>query len=198
MSDDLQNTANQAAESVENAVQDAAGAVQDAADAVQDAESTASDAARDASSSASTSAKSTADQVVEGFGKAGAQVKDSAQKFWESDQRKDVQESVAKGVSSVTAVIEEQMKRLAENPDTKKVVTKVETVTGKVVEDVSANKAIQDLAEIVMKLLNTGAASIEHWLDQQRTSPATPAAPSAPKAEPDDTQTIDIQRDVEI
>ena len=92
--------------------------------------------------------------------------------------------------------IEEQVEKIADNPETQKFVGKMEDVTGKIVEDVTANKAFQDIAEAVMKGLNAAAASIEKWLGQQKSSPPTEAgAPESPAAASDGTQTIDIQRD---
>ena len=137
------------------------------------------------------------DQVVEGIGVASSQVADSTRTIWESDQRKEIQDSVVKGLSGRAATaIEEQVKEVADNPETQKFVGKMEDVTGKIVEDVTANKAFQDIAEAVMKSINRAAASIEKWLGQQKSSPPTEAsAPQSPAAASDGTQTIDIQHD---
>lgn len=172
--------------------------MQDVENRTTEAAENAAQAAQESAGAADDPAKTTVDQVVEGFEKAGGQVADSARTIWESEQRKEIQDSVVKSLSGVATTIEDQVKKIAENPETQKFVNKMEDVTGRIVEDVTANKAFQDVAEAVMKGLNAAAASIERWLGQQRAASTptaeSPESPAAPKS-PDDTETIDIVRD---
>jgi hypothetical protein len=209
MSDNLNHAADEFKKAAQDAGEQVNKAAQQAADAAQEAAEEATAAAQEAGAKSADAAKSTVDDIVEGVERVSTQVADSARQFWESDQRKEVQDSVVKGLSGLASAIEEQTKKIAANPETQKVVNRIEEVADKVVVQVRSSKTIQDLAEGVMKGLTAVAASIESWLVSQKTESGEettdivpiedarvepPSVPPAPPVSFDDTQSVDIEK----
>lgn len=182
-------------------------AAQAARDAAHDMEEAARRAAADATAAAQRAAENVeqgAQQAAEGAGKAiddltaelnrvSGQVADHAKAVWESDQRKEFQDQVVKGLSSVANVVEEQVKKIGAHPDTQRFLGKVEETTNKVVEQARGSKSLQEAAEAVMKGLSSAAGAIEKWLGQQQGgAPAASSVATPPLS--DEPQEITIQR----
>jgi len=185
----VQKTAGEVVDIVSEGAKDVASAAGDAANAAKDAASAAGSAAADSAQKAADAGKNSVDELVDEFSRVGNQVADSARSIWESEERKDLQDAVVKTLTSIAAAIEEQFKKIADKDETKKLVGKLEETTDKVVESVKASKTAQDAGEGILKGLQSAAASIEKWLNQQKQeSPASPTSPSA-----DDEQEIKIE-----
>jgi hypothetical protein len=201
MSDDVSRALNEAGETAKQTVDEATRLLTDAADqgaaAVADANAAASTAAEGAKSAASTAPNAIDDFVAEAS-KVGSQVADSAKGVWESEQRKELQDSVVRSVNSVASAVEEQVRRLAETEEMKKFIGKVEEATNKVVESARTSETLSEAAETVMRGLSAAALSIEKWLNQEKVNtapPSTPSAPPAPKpVDKDEAQSIFIER----
>jgi chromosome segregation ATPase len=131
------------------------------------------------------------DELTDELTRLSDQVAEHAKAVWESDQRKELQGQVAKGLTSVATAVEDQFRKLSANPDTQRFVSKIEEATNKVVESARESKTVQDAAEVMLKGLNSAALSIEKWLGQQKgsTGAATGTTPA-----PDEPQDIAIQR----
>lgn len=131
------------------------------------------------------------DELTDELTRLSDQVAEQAKAVWESDQRKELQGQVAKGLTSVATAVEDQFRKLSANPDTQRFVSKIEEATNKVVESARESKTVQDAAEVMLKGLNSAALSIEKWLGQQKGS-AGAATGTTPA--PDEPQDIAIQR----
>lgn len=208
--DTARGAASDAADTARNAAGDAAEAASKAAREAADNAAKAAGSATDAARDAGKAAKSTMDDIVEGVERVSTTVAGSARQAWESDQRKEVQDSVVKGLGELATAIEEQTKKFAANPETQKVVARIEEVTERAVAQVRSSKTIQDLAEGLAKGLSALATSIEGWLNQKtKTDVAAsddvasievsrlepPGIPSqGPVSWDDDTQSIEIDK----
>jgi chromosome segregation ATPase len=161
--------------------------------AAEQMEEAARDAAAEAAGHSAKAAGHSAkvDELTDELTRLSDQVAEQAKAVWESDQRKELQGQVAKGLTSVATAVEDQFRKLSANPDTQRFVSKIEEATNKVVESARESKTVQDAAEVMLKGLNSAALSIEKWLGQQKgsTGAATGSTPA-----PDEPQDIAIQR----
>ena len=183
MSDEFKETVEGAQDAVTAAAEEAKAAAEvkleavgdaakDAAEAVGDAAKDAAEAVAEGAETVADAGKSAVDEVFTEAQRMGNQVADKAKTLWESDQRREMQDTVVKGLTGIAATIEEQVKKIADKDDTKRVMGKLEEASDKIVDQVRSSKTLQEAAETVMKGLSAAAASIERWLGQQGSAPA--------------------------
>jgi vacuolar-type H+-ATPase subunit E/Vma4 len=196
------NEMNQAARDVADSLREAA---DKAANLAAEAAHEAADSAEQTAHDAGKAAKSSVDDIADSVERASTQVADTARQAWESEQRKEVQESVVKGLSELANAIEDQARKIAAKPDTQKVVARIEEVTERAVAQVRTSKTLQDLAEGLARGLSAMATSIEGWLSSQKDKAGEgedltsievarlepPVAATPPPVSLDDTQADD-------
>jgi hypothetical protein len=183
ITESAQETASELFEQANEAGQDVVPTLNDAANSLGEALEDTAEESRQAGASAAQegagSNKNPIDDFVGEASKVGSQVTDQAKSIWESEERKDLQDAVINALTSVANAIEEQFKKIASTDESRKIVTKLEETTDKVVESVRSSKTAQDAADGILKGLQSAAASIEKWLSQQKSEPGSPAAPSS-------------------
>lgn len=167
MSDEFKETVEGAQDAVKAAAEEAKAAAEVKLEAVGDAAEAAAETVAEGAEKVADAGKSAVDEVFSEAQRMGTQVADKAKTLWESDQRKEMQETVVKGLTGIAATIEEQVKKIADKDDTKRVMGKLEEASDKIVDQVRSSKTLQEAAETVMKGLSAAAASIERWLGQQ-------------------------------
>jgi len=180
-----------AAERAEQAAKEAAHQMEDAARQAATSASAASEASATPQQESQQSTSSTFDELTAELNRMGTQVAGQAKAAWESEQRKELQDQLVKGLSSVATAVEEQVKKLAANTETQRFLGKVEEATNKVVEQARGSRSLQEAAEAVMKGLNSASTAIEKWLSQQQ-APSDRSAPTPPT--PEEAQEITIER----
>lgn len=217
---DMADAAAQAAEGASTVAQQAAaGAAATAAQAAEGAKRVAAEAAAGAKTTAETAAMgaaATAGAAQEAAGATGGKVRSaavdladeaerlgstvarSARTAWESEQRKELQDNVVTGLQGIAATIEEQAKKLAENPQAKEFLQKAESTVDDLIDQVAANPKVQETTASVLKALSGAAASLQSWLNQttsrleQAHTPTVDVPPAPPAA--DEVQDIGIQK----
>ncbi len=199
MSDQMNDALNQAADKAAGAAQQAADAFKQGADKTADTISDAAGKAADATSAAADSAanatKKSMDELTQTVERLSNEVANSARTAWESEQRKEIQDSVVKGLTSIAAAIEEQVKKLSETEDAKRFTAKMEETTERITEQVKTSKTFQDVADSLVKGFSAAAVSLEKWLGQQEATRRGDVAPAATDARADDdgSQSIVIE-----
>lgn len=187
MSDHITDDLNRAADAAKAAADEAAGAVSDAA-------GHAADATQRAADSAAKSTKASLDDLTQTVERLSNQVADSARTAWDSEQRKEIQDSVVKGLNSIAVAIEDQVKKLAETDDARRFAARMEETTGRISEQVRSSKTFQDVADGLMKGFSAAAVSIEKWLGQQEAASGDQGAAPVSPADDDGAQSIPITR----
>lgn len=211
MSDNLNDSFNSAADAAKDAAEQAASAVQQgatsaadavssaaskAADATADAAEKAADAASSAAGSASKSTRAAVDELTQTVERLSNEVANSARTAWESEQRKEIQDSVIRGLTGIAAAIEEQVKKLSETDDAKRFTAKMEETTDRITDQVKSSRTFQDIADGLVKGFSAAAVSLEKWLGQQDTAKKSGEGASATVAsvvDEDGTQSIIIE-----
>ena len=216
MSDNLNNSLHSAADAAADAADQAAHAIQQSAStaadtishaashaadksvaAVSNAAEKAADAASTAAGSASKSTRAAADELAQTIERISNEVANSARSAWESEQRKEIQDSVIKGLTGIATAIEEQVKKLSETDDAKRFTAKMEETTDRITDQVKSSKTFQDIADGLVKGFSAAAVSLEKWLSQQdaaQKAGENADAPLAAAADDEGTQNIVIQR----
>jgi hypothetical protein len=191
------NAADQAANAVQQAADKSAETVARAADAVSDAAASAADATGEAASSSAKSTRAALDELTQTVERLSNEAANSARTAWDSEQRKEIQDSVVKGLTGIAAAIEEQVKKLSDKEESKRLAAKLEETTDRITEQVKSSKTFQDIADGLVKGFSAAAVSLEKWLGQQEAAKRTggDAAESAtPSAVDDDgSQNIVIE-----
>lgn len=193
MSDDLKHAADAAKAAADEAAATVKQGAATAADAVTDAAGQAADATQRAADSTAKSTKASLDELTQTVERLSNQVADSARTAWESEQRKEIQDSVIKGLNSIAAAIEDQVKKLSETDDAKRFATKMEETTDRISEHVRSSSTFQDIADGLVKGFSAAAVSIEKWLGQQEGASSSKGEAGAVQ-EDDGTQSIMITR----
>ncbi len=202
MNDDLQraadsakSAADRAADSVQQGASSAADAVSEAADNLKDAADKAADAAGSAAGSAAKSTKSSVDELTQTIERLSSEVANSARTAWDSEQRKEIQDSVVKGLTGIAAAIEEQVKKVSATDDAKRFTAKIEETTDRISEQVKSSRTFQDVANSLVTGFSAAAASLEKWLSQQEAARKSGAAATtdSPTEDDDGTQSIAIE-----
>ncbi len=139
----------------------------------------AGDTKADANDSSTTSTKAALDELTETIERVSGQLADSARTAWDSEQRREVQDSVLRGLTGIAAAIEEQVKKFSETEDAKRFTARMEETTDKIADQVRSSKSFQDVADGLAKGFSAAAISIEKWLRQQEAAAGSKAAASA-------------------
>lgn len=144
-----------------------------------------------AAAQAGSTAKEGIDAVVDEATRLVTKGVESAKTLWESDQRKGVEEKVRAGLGQITETIEEQVKKLSANEQTKQFVAKAEETAEDFIETVKSNKVFQDVAAGFMK----GVASVTGELEKlMKPSSADKDAEGAAPAADEEVTEIKIEK----
>ena len=92
-----------------------------------------------------------ADQLLNELDRLGNQLIDAIRTAWNSDQRKELENEISKGIASAASSLNEGLQKVSESESTRNLINKAEEVISTVGEQVRSNKVTQDLVEGLSK-----------------------------------------------
>ena len=121
---------------------------------------------------------------------------DVVQSAWNSEERKQIQDDLKEGLTSVAKSLEEGFQKVVENEQAKEVIDKADGVADSVGEKLRSNQAVSDLGESLIKGLSILAGKLEAWTDEmasRQTHPDDEPTSTSPSTD-DQAQDIPIDK----
>ena len=149
------------------------------------------------STQGSTSNEKLGENLVEELNRLGNKFAEVVQVAWHSDQRKKIEQDLRTGLSSLAANLEEGVKQVAKNEQTKEFLNKAEDVAGTVAEKVQKSKFAQELADNLISGLRSLTEEIDKFATdlQSKNKSTNPPSASNSNAQSDAEQSQDIPID---
>lgn len=117
-------------------------------------------------------------ELMDELGRLGARFMDLAQAAWVSDERKQMEADLRKGLNSVVESLEEGFQRIRESEQTKESLEKAKDVADDITERVSASQTAHELADGLMQGLRMLGKQLDKWTAEfsaEQTAGSTPA-----------------------
>lgn len=95
------------------------------------------------------------DQLLNELDRLGNQLIDAIRTAWHSDQRKELEAEITKGISIAASSLNEGLQKLSESESTRNLVSKAEEVISTVGEQVRSSKITHDAVEGLSKGIQT-------------------------------------------
>ena len=135
------------------------------------------------------------DELFEELTILGSRFVDVIQSAWNSDERKQIQDDLKEGISSVATSLESGFQKVVENEQAKEVIDKADGVADSVGSKLRSSQAVSDLGESLVKGLSMLTAKLETWSQEINAREAGSSA-ETPSDEPStDSQAQDIPID---
>jgi hypothetical protein len=111
---------------------------------------------------------------------------------WNSDQRRQLEQDLTKGVNSLAANLEEGLKKVGESQQAKELMTRAEDVAESVAERVRTSEVSKEVGEGLIKGLRSLSVQLEKLTNELRTQRAE-QSDAAPSGQP--SQDIPIEKE---
>lgn len=102
------------------------------------------------------------DQLINELDRLGNQLIDAIRTAWNSDQRKELESEISKGIASAASSLNEGLQKVSESESTKQIINKAEEVFSTVGEQVRSSKVTHDL----VAGLSQGIQALNSQLEQ--------------------------------
>lgn len=129
-----------------------------------------------------------ADQLLDELNRLGNQLIEAIRTAWNSDQRKELEVEISKGISSAASNLSEGLKQVSESESTRSLLNKAEEVMSTVGEQVRKSKVTHD----VIDGLRVGLQSLN---DQLADFTADMKKKQPPTSVPDESQEIPVEKE---
>ena len=138
-------------------------------------------------------AGSSGDELVNELGRLGRKFLELLETAWNSEQRRQIEQDLRKGLNSVADSLEDGLKDLGEKEQTKEFIGKAESVADNVGEKVRSSDAANELAKGLASGLHVLADQLDRLASEMRTSQSTASGSAAAREEDgDESQDIPI------
>ena len=147
-------------------------------------------------SSQSESEQTLTDDLFEELTILGGRFVEVVQSAWNSEERKQIQNDLKEGLSSVAESLEEGFQKVIENEQAKEVIDKADDVADSVGDKLRSSQAVNDLGESLIRGLGILAGKLETWtkeMESRQTSQDNDTT-SAGSPTGDDPQDIPIDK----
>ena len=115
------------------------------------------------------------DQLINELDRLGNQLIDAIRTAWNSDQRKELETEISKGIASAASSLNEGLQKVSENESTKQLINKAEEVFSTVGEQVRSSKVTHDLVEGLSKGIQTLNDQLAQFVSDAKKEANKPA-----------------------
>ncbi len=150
----------------------------------------------DTSAQSSASNEKMGQNLVEELNRLGSKFAEVVQVAWESEERKRLEQDVKRGLSSLATNLEEGLKKVGENPQTKEFLNMAEDAATTVADRVQKSKVAQELGDNLLNGLRSLTEQIDKLASEMQSKPktATPSSTPSDQAKSEQAQDIPIDR----
>ncbi len=114
----------------------------------------------------------TADELFEEVNRLGARFATALQTAWNSEERKNLQVDIKRGLSSVTSSLEEGFQKASDNEKTSDIIDKADDVMTKAGEKVRSSEVTSELAASLATGLRKVSDQLEKWVNEMENKAA--------------------------
>ena len=132
------------------------------------------------------------DELFEEVQRLGVRFAAVIQTAWNSDERKQIEGEVRKGLSAMAVGVEEGFRKLSENERTRDVMDQADDVMTSMGEKARSSEVTSDLAGNLASGLRKVSETLSKWVEEQ--SPANPDTGTQSGDDDDGAQDIPIDR----
>ena len=133
-------------------------------------------------------------ELMDELGRLGSRFVDLAQAAWASDERKQMEADLRKGLNSVVESLEEGFQRIRESEQTKESLEKAKDVADDITERVGASQTAHELAEDLMNGLRMLGQQLDKWTAEFKEDKAA-GSPSAAEEQEIPVQDVSAQKE---
>ena len=138
------------------------------------------------------------DELFEELTVLGNRFLEVVQAAWNSEDRKQIQNDLKEGLTSVAASLEEGFQKVMDNEQAKEVIGKADEAAESVGDKLRSSEAVNDLGEGLVKGLSLLAAKLEKWTEEMTTTETEvnvdANTPTSDSATDSDAQDIPIDK----
>ena len=109
------------------------------------------------------SAESLTDDLFKELTVLGSRFVEVVQSAWNSEERKQIQDDLKEGISSVASSLESGFQKVVDNEQAKEVIDKADGVADTVGNKLRSSQAVSDLGESLIKGLSILTGKLETW-----------------------------------
>jgi hypothetical protein len=148
-----------------------------------------------AASDQTESEQSLSDDLFQELTVLGSRFVTVVQSAWDSEERKQIQDDLKEGLSSVAESLEEGFQKVVDNEQAKDVIDKADGVADSVGGKLRSSQAVSDLGESLVKGLSILAGKLETWTEEMASRESGPDDSPPPTGSSTSDQSQDIPID---